>query len=145
MWKPTVRVTVVRSPSTPWRPPAPAGTITLSEAPGTKVVVGWKTRVVGELNVQDPATAGDKRGIGLSAARGSASRSVMRVSGLTLLAPGEGDAHVTISTAGLPVLVVGTGEAAAGAECGCTPTSVIVAAATAMATMTTAERSQVFL
>jgi hypothetical protein len=100
--------------------------------------------VVGVLSVQVPATGGESRGIGLSAARGSVSLRVMSVSGLTLLAPGEGDAHVTVSTIGLPVLEVGTGDAAAEGVCVFAPMSVRDAATTASATTPTAAKSQVF-
>ena len=62
-----MRVEVVRAPSAPSRLSDPAGTTTFSVAPGTKLAVGWKTRVVGVVRVHLPATAGERRGIGLSA------------------------------------------------------------------------------
>ena len=81
--------------------------------------------------------------MGLSGESGAESFKEMSVSGLTPLAPGAGEALVTISSTGLPWRSVGVGEAAAVGECVCAPTSRIEAATTAAATATMAPTSQV--
>jgi hypothetical protein len=103
------------------RPPAlfspvgPEGMVTVSPDDGTKGLVGWKTSVVGVMCCHVPATGGVRVGIGVFAASGVETFTVMVLSEATLAAASAGVVLITVSGALLIVILddVAEGEASA--------------------------------
>jgi hypothetical protein len=78
-------------------PVGPEGMVTVSADAGTNGLVGWKTSEVGVMRCHVPATGGAKVGIGVSAASGTETLTVMVLSEATLVAAVVGVVLMTVS------------------------------------------------